>query len=138
MTRECHIYFIEAGKGGPIKIGRANYIATRLRDMQVGNHLPLAVLASFEGIPDNEGALHSLFRESNIRGEWFERTEALISAIEYLDRIDAKRAHKYIARKLRAKDAAFQEADRLKRKKIKGQKREQGLLGRGWTAHANL
>lgn len=135
MTRECHIYFIEAGKGGPVKIGRANYVATRLRDMQVGNHEQLTVLATFEGVPCNEKGLHELFRDNNIRGEWFERTEALEDAIIYLDRCSPNKAFRYIAKHLIAQEKSFQTTQQ-KPKKQKPERRKVGILGRGWTASA--
>lgn len=38
------VYFIRAGDGGPVKIGLADDVPHRLRELQIGNHVELRLL----------------------------------------------------------------------------------------------
>ena len=71
-----YVYFIRAGNVGPIKIGVATNIQSRMDTLQTGNHLKLALVASIKC--DSrlhalyiEKNLHKLFHYKHIRGEWF-------------------------------------------------------------------
>jgi hypothetical protein len=66
------VYFIQAGKDGPIKIGVADDPEQRRNDMQTGNHAELTLLAIAPGGVAYERELHSLFADWRIRGEWFD------------------------------------------------------------------
>ena len=66
------VYFIQAGEGGPIKIGRCTDIWQRLSELQVGSHDDLIVLGVMEGNADVEAGLHKRFFALRVRGEWFE------------------------------------------------------------------
>jgi predicted GIY-YIG superfamily endonuclease len=78
MTRGqiMYVYFLQAGKDGPIKIGATSELERRLKQMQTGNHLELNYIAC---IPcDNKGEalkleadFHRFFLRQRIRGEWF-------------------------------------------------------------------
>lgn len=77
---ETSLYFIgclsPAEKVKAVKIGYARDIATRLSELQVGNHMPLRLIAWFPA-PNRykakqwEEQLHWRFRQQHIRGEWF-------------------------------------------------------------------
>ena len=67
------VYFVGAGDGEPIKIGRANNIKQRLSNIQNGNHRKMLVLASFlADDPLNvEREYHARFADHRLHGEWF-------------------------------------------------------------------
>ena len=75
------IYAIRAGDEGPIKIGRARKPKTRLRELQVGSALPLRIVAESDWHDENESILHDCLRDSSLRGEWFEPTESVLTAV---------------------------------------------------------
>lgn len=56
-----------------VKIGSGNSVANRLMSLQIGNATPLIV---FGAIRDKvwESKLHSYFKQSKIRGEWYDFT----------------------------------------------------------------
>lgn len=65
------IYFIQAGAGGPVKIGVAIDVSSRLRELQVANAAELQVLRVLDGGLTGEQWLHREFSDQRIRGEWF-------------------------------------------------------------------
>lgn len=65
------VYFIQAGDGGPVKIGIASDPEKRLAEMQVGNHVELILLAVRPGSADLERRIHARLLPGLIRGEWF-------------------------------------------------------------------
>lgn len=65
------VYFIRAGRKGPIKIGRAKNPWRRLHQMRVGTHEELVLLAVQDGDQDTEADLHRRFSHLHLRGEWF-------------------------------------------------------------------
>lgn len=81
------IYFIEAGFGGPIKVGFAmnvHNLFRRLAEMQSTNPEELHLLLAMPGDIKQEGRLHYIFRECHIRGEWFNRGKILVGFIKKL------------------------------------------------------
>jgi hypothetical protein len=76
-----YIYFIESGAAGPIKIGFASSVEQRLMELQTGNPHVLTVLAAIPAMRVNEIDWHLRFAADRIRGEWFQRSEALLAAI---------------------------------------------------------
>ncbi len=68
------VYLVESGPGGPIKIGVSSCIGQRLADLQVSNPDKLSCLLTISGGTNVELMLHSVLRESRIRGEWFRRS----------------------------------------------------------------
>jgi hypothetical protein len=77
------VYFIAQGEGGPIKIGYTTKKATwRLSELQVASPQPLVLLAVIQGDREVEVELHTRFADLRIRGEWFERGDALMDFIE--------------------------------------------------------
>ncbi len=71
MSKARNVYFIEAGAGGPIKIGVAADVTSRLRDLQCANASKLALLVSASGDMKIEQLLHRRFRSERLNGEWF-------------------------------------------------------------------
>lgn len=75
------IYFVQAGADGPIKIGSAQDVEGRIRNLQVSSHVELRLLGVVRATPLHEGELHDRFSESRLRGEWFEPTAELLAHI---------------------------------------------------------
>lgn len=66
------VYFIQAGEGGPVKIGTTHAsIEVRLRGLQPGCPFELKVLRVIEGGTAAECWLHRHFLDLHIRSEWF-------------------------------------------------------------------
>ena len=63
---------IQAGEGGPIKIGKANDLPKRLAGLQTANPSELRVIGWHPGKTYRfEGRLHTELAAHRIRGEWF-------------------------------------------------------------------
>ena len=77
-------YFV-GGNSGPVKIGYATNLRSRLQNIQEGSPHKLGVLATANGGPFRERAYHQQFAAHHIRGEWFERTPEIIAEIERLN-----------------------------------------------------
>jgi len=75
------VYFIQAGEGGPIKIGYASNFSKRLAALQTGCPVELSVLGMMPGGPREESELHVRLRWHRTRGEWFAPTDAVLRAI---------------------------------------------------------
>lgn len=72
--RTGFVYLIGAEEG-PIKIGHASNLKTRLHSLQIGNWQPLSILHSVS-VPlftaaGAEAVMHKRFAEHRVRGEWF-------------------------------------------------------------------
>lgn len=74
-----HVYFIQCGESGPIKIGLAANVKSRLDELQVCNpsELYLRGIIRFQGMR-GEAMFHGMFKHLHIRGEWFEPAPDLI------------------------------------------------------------
>jgi len=73
------------------KIGIAKDVSKRIRELQTGNPIELALVHTsfFEKAPKFENKLHKYYSDSVISGEWFELpTEKLEELIEILDNKD--------------------------------------------------
>ena len=66
------VYFIQAGENGPVKVGYAVCVESRLATLQTAHPQKLIVLRVMEraGIHE-EKRLHKLYKKRKIRGEWF-------------------------------------------------------------------
>ena len=90
------VYFVQAGGDlGPIKIGSAKNVASRLVTLQTGNHEDLRLLFEIyvggerlDGSFAAEAAFHCFFHDLHIRGDWFRRSEEIVSLIEKLRRTE--------------------------------------------------
>ncbi len=78
------IYIIKAGDKNIYKIGVATDIGNRLNTLQTANYEELKVVRSFylENVYEIEKELHFIYREKNIRGEWFRLSDNDILEIE--------------------------------------------------------
>lgn len=79
--RTAFVYLIGAD-AGPIKIGHASNLKTRLHSLQIGNWEPLSVLHSVT-VPlftaqGAEAAMHKRFADYRVRGEWFSAPLAML------------------------------------------------------------
>ncbi len=83
-TLRRSVYFI-AGDSGPIKIGMASDIRRRLRELQRGSPVKLAVLAATEGGGLIECWYHQRFASHRLHGEWFERPPDILAEIDRLN-----------------------------------------------------
>lgn len=70
------VYFISDGMGH-VKIGVAKDPERRMYELQIGNAFQLTLLAVESGGQPREKALHKVFRDLRVRGEWFTLTPAL-------------------------------------------------------------
>lgn len=80
MAKKKQVYII-GPTGGPLKIGIAENSKNRRSILNVGNHRYLRVFHIHEAASEEEAfrlenELHFHFKESHIRGEWFNLTEA--------------------------------------------------------------
>ena len=64
------VYFIQ--NGDKVKIGISVSPQGRLREMSVGNHGELKILATLSGGRKRERELHRRFMQYHVKGEWFE------------------------------------------------------------------
>lgn len=68
-SRKTFTYFIQAGPDGPIKIGLAEDVEQRLKELQTGCPDDLRLIGRMDG--NHEKNLHQHFKQFWIRGEWF-------------------------------------------------------------------
>ena len=67
-----NIYFIQSVLGGPVKVGLAANIETRLKTFQTGSPFPLRIVKSITGVKrQTEQELHRKFAKYRLHGEWF-------------------------------------------------------------------
>ncbi len=73
------IYFVGVDDGhSPIKIGWAEDVGKRMKQLQIGNWKDLVTFGEISGGKLLEHWLHKQIKEHHIRGEWFARTPALM------------------------------------------------------------
>ena len=68
---QCHVYFVQAGENGPVKVGVAVDVERRMGELQCANFLPLTLLKTIKGTADHEFRIHCRLLNFCIRGEWF-------------------------------------------------------------------
>lgn len=79
------VYFAQCVHGGPIKIGVAKKLRTRMLALQTGCPYPLRVLSIIDpGGPKLELELHRRFARHRLHGEWFRPAEDLKGFIDAL------------------------------------------------------
>lgn len=87
------VYFIQAGERGPIKIGWAEVVSTRMAQLQCGSPMKLTLLVAIPGGAARERDLHRRFADIRVRGEWFDGTnETLLAYIEFFRRKQESKA----------------------------------------------
>lgn len=82
------VYFIQCGRGGPIKIGHADELCHRLEQLRTATWHDLFVLAEMKPAgnlrnrsKELESLLHARFAKAHIAREWFRPTAALLAFI---------------------------------------------------------
>jgi len=75
--RDGLVYFVEAGMGGPIKIGWTQDIERRIGELQTANAHKLTLLGTVPGTMDREAALHARFSHLRLEAEWFRNSEEI-------------------------------------------------------------
>lgn len=78
------LYAIQAGEDGPVKIGIASKPWERIATLQTASPVRLRGLAAWRGSMDEERAIHKLFAEDRLEGEWFKPSADLIALVEWL------------------------------------------------------
>jgi hypothetical protein len=77
------VYFVQSADGvGPIKIGFAQDVDRRLAAIQTGSPVPLRVIAFFAARRTDGTALHQMFREHRLHGEWFIPVPELVAIVD--------------------------------------------------------
>lgn len=77
--RPVHVYFVQEGTDGPIKIGMSLSPTRRRAGMQTSNPRSLTLLRSVPCEYGVEDRLHVLFEGDRIRGEWYRPSPALLA-----------------------------------------------------------
>lgn len=74
------VYVLQAGSGGPVKIGRttARRLGSRIAEIQTGQHLPIKLIGAFPGGGALEAHFHRRLQDHHIRGEWFSPVAGLL------------------------------------------------------------
>jgi hypothetical protein len=79
------VYFIQAGQGGPIKIGTSRSPARRFYQLQTASAIQLAPLGLMKGGRNLERAIHAAIDEispsARLKGEWFRPLPGLLDYI---------------------------------------------------------
>jgi hypothetical protein len=78
------VYFIEAGKGGDIKIGVANDVDRRMRSLQSATTKTLRLIVAIPGDQADERGLHRRFNHERLNGEWFKSRGDVRSFVDTL------------------------------------------------------
>jgi len=80
---KSYVYFVQA-ETGQIKIGFSCNMPSRLRQLRTACPVELKLLGVVEGNKAKERVLQEQFYQYNIRGEWFNPSPELCSAIKNL------------------------------------------------------
>lgn len=65
------VYFVQAGPGGPIKVGWTQDVGRRLGELQTANAKKLVLLGTVPGTMETEASLHARFSHLRLEAEWF-------------------------------------------------------------------
>lgn len=80
VTSEPQTYFLQAGDGGPIKIGSTRNLAVRLRTLCTMSPVPLRLLGVIKG-EDAEDRCHFRLGAFRLHGEWFAPSPVVLDFI---------------------------------------------------------
>jgi len=80
------VYFVQAGEGGPIKIGTSDKVPDRIAKLQTANPHKLSLLGTVAGDEEIERALHARFASIRLEGEWFRPGRELLDFIAVVNR----------------------------------------------------
>jgi len=76
-----NVYFVQAGAGGPIKIGWTQDIDRRIAELQTANAHKLSLLGMIPGTMEREAALHAQFDHLRLEAEWFQNSPEIFDFI---------------------------------------------------------
>lgn len=82
---KAHVYFIQQGDSGAIKIGCSKNPTQRLQGLQTGHSEALRLLTCAVGSQAQERALHDRFAHLRVSGEWFRPAEDLLAYIRLVN-----------------------------------------------------
>lgn len=71
-----------AKSGDHYKIGYSGSVEARLREIQVGNPLPVELVDSWQGDKSDESAIHQYLQDKRVRGEWFDLSDDDLAWLE--------------------------------------------------------
>lgn len=79
MARAGIVYFARAGLTGPIKVGHAVNVRSRIASLQCGNHELIYLIGwiTSDDAARLEREIHRRFRMARLSGEWFVPTVEL-------------------------------------------------------------
>lgn len=81
-VRVAHVYMAQAGEGGPVKIGVAANVPSRIAQLQTGNAARLNLLAVHaDGGKALERELHERHAADRLHGEWFRPSPAVLATV---------------------------------------------------------
>ncbi len=86
------VYLIQAGRDGPVKIGRGRDPLRRLATLQSASPEHLRLIGVVSGGAVAERTLHDRFRSSRIRGEWFRLNAEMLHLVRELRDDDIEEA----------------------------------------------
>lgn len=75
--RRSVVYFVQATRGGPVKIGLSDNVERRLVELQCSSPYPLRIVATIDGTVTLERELHERFVADRMTGEWFRPSRAI-------------------------------------------------------------
>jgi len=81
MPDSGYVYLVKDTIRDVCKIGFTGNVNSRMRQIKTYN-AGVVLLKSFNGRPADEIALHEMFNNSNVSGEWFKLSESDIEEIE--------------------------------------------------------
>lgn len=86
LRRRGHtfVYAIQAGEGGPVKIGIAKHPHERLLTLQTASPIRLRGIAVWWGSSEEEKMWHEVFKDQRLEGEWFKPTEELLALMDFM------------------------------------------------------
>ena len=86
MNKPDHLYFVQCGEGGPIKIGITHSPKQRFSALQTACPYPLSVLyvRKVEDAPGQESALHRSFAKYRLSGEWFLPAKSILRLVQVI------------------------------------------------------
>lgn len=76
------LYFIQAGTDGPVKIGVATDVHSRLAALQTANADRLRLIGHQPGVGLVERTLHAALAGDRMAGEWFRPSPAVLAAAQ--------------------------------------------------------
>jgi len=85
-------YFVQCNGDGPIKIGRSDNMARRLKTLQSCCPYPLKIILTERGF-EREGEHHRQFAEHRMTGEWFEPHADILQYISEQEQEDFRSKH---------------------------------------------